>query len=132
MAAWELREQFIRASGPGGQHVNKASTAVQLRWNLQTSALPTPVKARFKLRYGARLTKDGDLVLEVSEHRSQKLNRETARKRLARMIAAVAEPPKRRIATQPSRGAVRRRLASKKQRSDIKAKRGRVRGDEMD
>ncbi|MEM7493468.1 MAG: alternative ribosome rescue aminoacyl-tRNA hydrolase ArfB [Pseudomonadota bacterium] len=128
--SWELVEQFVRASGPGGQHVNKTSSAVQLRWNVAASPIPGAVKARFKKRYGARLTKEGDLVLEVKDHRSQALNREAARKRLKEMVASVAKPPKRRIATRPSRGAVQRRIKAKKVRGEVKALRGRVKDEE--
>lgn len=128
--SWELVEQFVRASGPGGQHVNKTSSAVQLRWNVAASTIPGAVKVRFKKRYGARLTKEGDLVLEVKDHRSQALNREAARKRLKEMVASVAKPPKRRIATRPSRGAVQRRIKAKKVRGEVKALRGRVRDED--
>ena len=123
---WELQERFIRASGPGGQNVNKVSTAVQLRWNVLASSIPAPVKARFRKRYGARLTQEGELILEAKDHRSQGLNREAARKRLADMVRSVAEPPRRRIKTRPSRASVRRRLDGKKQRSNIKAMRAKV------
>ena len=128
--SWELVEQFVRASGPGGQHVNKTSSAVQLRWNVAASPIPGAVKARFKKRYGARLTKEGDLVMEVKDHRSQALNREAARKRLKEMVASVAKPPKRRIATRPSRGAVQRRIKAKKVRGEVKALRGRVKDED--
>lgn len=127
---WELQESFIRASGPGGQNVNKVSTAVQLRWNVIASSIPAPVKARFRRRFGARLTQEGELIIEAKDHRSQGLNREAARKRLATMVKSVAEPPRKRIQTRPTRASVRRRLEGKKQRGAVKALRGKVTGDD--
>jgi ribosome-associated protein len=127
---WELQERFIRASGPGGQNVNKVSTAVQLRWNVVASSIPAAVKARFRRRYGARLTQDGELILEAKDHRSQGLNREAARKRLADMVKSVAEAPRKRIKTKPTRASVRRRLEGKKQRSTLKSLRGKVTGED--
>ncbi|NQY41078.1 MAG: aminoacyl-tRNA hydrolase [Henriciella sp.] len=127
---WELQESFIRASGPGGQNVNKVSTAVQLRWNVVASSIPAAVKARFRKRYGARLTQEGELIIEAKDHRSQGLNREAARKRLATMVRSVADPPRKRIKTRPTRASVRRRLEGKKQRGAVKALRGKVTGED--
>ncbi|MBU2605822.1 alternative ribosome rescue aminoacyl-tRNA hydrolase ArfB [Hyphomonas sp.] len=128
--AWELSEAFVRASGPGGQNVNKVSSAVQLTWNVEASSLPADVKARFTKLYGSRITNDGRLILEASEHRSQPMNREAARKRLAQMILKASIRPKRRVATRPTAGSVRRRIASKKRRGEIKSLRGSVESDD--
>ncbi len=128
--SWELSEQFICASGPGGQNVNKVATAVQLRWNVDRSSLPSPVKARFRALWRARLTREGDVIVEAREHRSQPRNRASARARLASMIARAAEPPRRRKPTRPTAGSVRRRLQGKKQRGEIKSLRGRIENDD--
>ncbi|MGD8634009.1 MAG: alternative ribosome rescue aminoacyl-tRNA hydrolase ArfB [Anaerolineales bacterium] len=117
----ELEERFIRASGPGGQHVNKASTAVQLRFDVENSpSLPDDVRKRLKFLAGNRLTKEGELILEASQHRSRAKNREAARQRLARLIRRAAQPPTRRKKTRPSRGSKERRLKDKRIRSEKK------------
>jgi len=128
--AWELSESFVRASGPGGQNVNKVSTAVQLTWHVEASSLPADVKTRFAKLYANRITKDGRLILEAAEHRSQALNREGARKRLSEMILRASRKPKRRIKTKPTYGSIKRRIATKKRRGEIKSLRGSVEPDE--
>ena len=123
----ELREQFIRSSGPGGQHVNKTETGVQLRFDAARSpSLPEDVRARLLRLAGRRVTEDGVILIEAKRYRSQERNRIDARERLVHLIQRAAVPPAPRKKTKPSAGHKKRRLADKKRRSDTKRRRGRV------
>jgi ribosome-associated protein len=121
----EIEESFVRSSGPGGQNVNKLSTAVQLRFDVRRSpSLPNDVAIRLMRLAGKRMTKDGVLVLVAQRHRTQERNRADAIERLADMIREAAVKPEARRPTRPTAASKQRRIEGKKRRSGVKALRG--------
>ncbi|MEL7466052.1 MAG: alternative ribosome rescue aminoacyl-tRNA hydrolase ArfB [Pseudomonadota bacterium] len=130
IAEWELTETFVRSSGPGGQNVNKVSTAVELRFEAARSPhLSDYVKNRLRRIAGRRWTKDGAVIVTSEKHRSQAMNREDAQAKLIALIAEAAERPKKRVATRPTLGSKRRRLEAKTKRGQVKRLRGRPSDD---
>lgn len=127
----EIILSFVRADGPGGQHVNKTATAVQLRFDVAGSpSLSAGVRNRLMHLAGRRLSSEGVLIIEARSHRSQKQNREDALSRLAHLVRAAAKPPRRRKPTRPSAAARRRRLETKRHRARLKQARKPVRNSE--
>jgi ribosome-associated protein len=127
----EFEERFVRASGPGGQNVNKVSTAVELRFSVTGSSLPEDVKARVRSLAGKRLTTDDVVVIDSREHRTQAMNREAARARLIALLQQAAIRPRKRMATKPSRSSREKRLTEKKVHAEVKrGRRTRPRSDE--
>ena len=123
----ELTFEFVRSSGPGGQNVNKVSTAVLLRFDVRASGqIPFEVKQRLKTLAGKRMTEDGMLIIKASRFRKQEQNRQDAVERLVRLLQAAAVKPKRRIKTRPTRAAKERKLGAKKHRGRLKQLRKKV------
>ena len=126
----ELDERFVRASGPGGQNVNKVSTAVELRFDVFSSRLPEDVKRRLAALAGRKMSAGGVLLIDSRAHRTQAQNRAEARERLAELVRRAAATPKPRGKTKPTAASRERRLAGKVRRARVKERRGRVRGEE--